>query len=56
MVQYFYYLFYRPPTKLWEGNIFTGVCHSVGGGGPHDVLDLTVQPPPLADMEPPSPC
>ena len=25
--------FYRPPTKLWEGNVFTGVCHSVHGGG-----------------------
>ena len=23
---------YRPPTKLREGNVFTGVCHSVGGG------------------------
>ena len=20
---------YRPPTKLWEGNVFTGFCHSV---------------------------
>ena len=24
---------YRPPTKLGEGNIFTGVCHSVHKGG-----------------------
>ena len=24
---------YRPPTKLREGKVFTGVCHSVGGGG-----------------------
>ena len=24
--------FYRLPMKLWEGNVFTGVCHSVGGG------------------------
>ena len=23
--------FYRPPTKLWEGNVFRGVCHSVRG-------------------------
>ena len=23
---------YRPATKLREGNVFTGVCHSVGGG------------------------
>ena len=22
----------RPPTKLQEGNVFTGVCHSVQGG------------------------
>ena len=22
--------FYRPPTKLRKGNVFTGVCHSVG--------------------------
>ena len=22
-------IFYRPPIKLWEGNVFTGVCHSV---------------------------
>ena len=22
---------YRPPTKLREGNVFTGVCHFVGG-------------------------
>ena len=25
----------RPPTKLREGNVFTGVCHSVQGVGPH---------------------
>ena len=24
---------YRPPTKLWKGNIFRSVCHSVHGGG-----------------------
>ena len=23
---------YRQPTKLWEGNVFTGVCHSVHRG------------------------
>ena len=22
--------FYRPSTKLWEGNVFTGVCLSTG--------------------------
>ena len=31
--------FYRPPTKLWKGNAFTGVCHSVHRGG-------VVVPPP----------
>ena len=40
---------YRPPTKLWEGSVFTGVCHSVHGGPHvtiiHDALDLTVQAP-----------
>ena len=25
--------FYRPQTKLREGNVFTPVCHSVHGGG-----------------------
>ena len=25
--------FSRPPTKLREGNVLTGVCHSVQGGG-----------------------
>ena len=25
-------IFYRPQTKLREGNVFTNVCHSVGGG------------------------
>ena len=24
--------FYHPPTKLREGNVFTGLCHSVHGG------------------------
>ena len=45
------YSFYCPPTKLREGNVFTGVCHYVQlGGGPHmtithDVLNLTLQTP-----------
>ena len=41
--------FLPPPTKLREGNVFTGVCHSVQGRGGvshvtiiHDVLGLTV--------------
>ena len=25
---------YLPPTKLWEDNVFTGVCHSVQRRGP----------------------
>ena len=25
--------FYRPETKSWEGNVFTGVCLSTGRGG-----------------------
>ena len=25
--------YYRPQTKLWEGNVFTGVCDSVHRGG-----------------------
>ena len=42
--------YFRPPTKLREGNVFTGVCLSVGRGDPHvtitdDALDLTVQVP-----------
>ena len=31
----FSYVDYRPPTKLREGNVFTGVCHSVHGGRRH---------------------
>ena len=32
--------FYRPPTKLREGNVFTGVCHSVRGW-----VSLSTPPP-----------
>ena len=52
-----------PPTKLWEGNVFTCVCLSVHRGPhltiTHDALGLTVQgpppalPPPNIDMGPP---
>ena len=52
--------FYCPPTKLGEGNVFTGVYHYVQlGGGPHmtithDALDLTPQtPPPRPNPAPP---
>ena len=27
-----FYNIYRPPTKLREANVFTGVCHSVHEG------------------------
>ena len=26
-------LSYCPQTKLWEGNVFTGICQSLGGRG-----------------------
>ena len=26
-------MYYRPQKKLWEGNVFTPVCHSVHGEG-----------------------
>ena len=45
--------FYRPPTKLWEGNILhvcLSVCLSTGGPNvtiTQDVLNLTVQPSPV---------
>ena len=35
-------IFTAPPTKLWEGYVFTGVCLSFGSGEG----DLTLQPPP----------
>ena len=40
--------YYRLPTKLQEGNVFTSVCDSFGGGGStvtitHDALNLAVQ-------------
>ena len=42
--------FYRPPSKLREGNVFSRVCLSIHRGGSlatitHDALDLTVQGP-----------
>ena len=58
--------FYRPPTKLWEGNVYIRVCTSVilstWGRGSHmtithyNVLDLNIQEPPgpnpYLDMDP----
>ena len=32
---------YRPQTKLWEGNVFTCVCPSTGGG----YLPIPTHPP-----------
>ena len=53
--------FYRPPTKLQEGYVFSHVCLFTGVGPhvtiTHDALDLTVQAYPLpahprtSDME-----
>ena len=40
--------FYRTQTKLWEGNVFTGVCLSTGGS--HGALDLMVPTPPTFDL------
>ena len=59
---------YHLPTKLREGNIFTGVCHSVHGGPyvtiTHDMMELTIEglphpaPPPYTEtpacLPPPS--
>ena len=47
--------FYRPPTKLWKGNIFTGVCHSVHIGGvvvllPEDRISLEGRIPPKTTL------
>ena len=48
------------PVKLWEGNVFAGVCLSVilfGGAGSHmtithDAFDLTSEGPPTSDLSP----
>ena len=43
---WFYLFYYRPPTKLREGNVFTGTCHSVHCTGPQPYLqtwDPTLQ-------------
>ena len=31
---------YHPPTKLWEGIIFTGVCHFVQDWGSHVTITM----------------
>ena len=37
---------YRPQTKLREGNVFTGVCDSVHGGGAWSQGGCLVEPLP----------
>ena len=48
MLYFCVYLYYRPRTKLLEGNVFTRVCLFTGEGGhhvaiTHDALDVSVQ-------------
>ena len=44
--------FYLPQTKLWECNVFTGVCYSVWGWGGNAQMAPGYLPPPPRDMEP----
>ena len=37
--------YYRPPTKLREGNVFTGICLSTAGGGGREGWVLLVPGP-----------
>ena len=40
--------YYHPPTKLWEGNVFSHACLSTKGPDvaiTHDAVDLTIQGP-----------
>ena len=37
--------FYRPQTKLGQGNIFTPVCHSVHKGEASDSVHAGIPPP-----------
>ena len=49
ILHYICEIYYRPPTKLLEGTVFSRICR--GGSHvtvTHDVLDLTVLPPPTA--------
>ena len=50
-------IYYRPTTKLREGNVFTGVCLLFCSGGchvtiTHDALHLTVQSHPVPEPAP----
>ena len=42
----FYPTFYRPQLSFGQGYIFTGVCHSVNGGGGGGILAYTEADPP----------
>ena len=51
----FFQYFYRPQTKLREGNVFTPVCHSVHGWGGWDGVSDSASRgwiPPWADTPP----
>ena len=47
-----YKFFYRPKRSFGQGNVFTGVCLSTGGGGclPQCMLGCHTPPPDLADL------
>ena len=47
--------YYRPQTKLWDGNVFTGVCHSVQKGSPTVPWKGRPLPPPNIVSRPPIP-
>ena len=47
---------YHPKTKLWEGNVFTGICLSGGEGGvgtSHALWDRSHSRVPLEDLPAP---
>ena len=50
-ITYIHYPSFLPPAKLWEGNVFTGVCHSVWEQRVLPRWDLDSYTPP-PDMEP----
>ena len=50
---WFSHIYYGPPMKLWEGNVFSRVCHSVGGE--EGLLCTGPQPPPPIQRPSPAP-
>ena len=49
-------VFYRPPTKLWEGNVFSRVCESVQGRKEGEFLyRAPAMPPPVSFVQGPAP-